>query len=170
MGHERKMAGLLEGLIQDHQDLRRRLTALSMPLESGPVKASGRLDAAAIERLRDMERVIRDELKAHEVLEERFVQSLLKETGGGYSLRMDEIRLDRESILDAISILQSLTRLEEGVDAYFVRLAVDSVSYNLERHFEREESDVFPFLRRLLFSSADSRAARIDPGQEMVDG
>lgn len=150
--------GLLERLLKDHEELRRRIAGMTDLVRRDASCGAEPVDPAVAGRLAEMEGLLARELEAHEALEERFMKETLRETGAEGAALVRAIKLDHESIHEVFRILDALTCLREGVSAYSLRFAVSSLAHNLERHLDYEEKSVFPLMRRLL------SAARLEAG------
>lgn len=139
---------LIDTLLRDHEELRRRVSALSALLCAEECSGMRRIGPEVARRLAEMEALLTAELNAHEALEERFVAEALREAGREGESLLQVLRSDHESIREVFRVLSALTSLGEGVSAYSVSFAVSSLAHALERHLECEEKKAFPLMRK----------------------
>lgn len=139
---------LIDTLLRDHEELRRRVSAMSALLCAEECSGMRRIGPEVARRLAEMERLLTAELNAHEALENRFVSEALKEAGEEGESLLRVLQSDHESIREVFRVLSALTSLGEGVSAYSVRFAVSSLAHALERHLECEEKKAFPLMKK----------------------
>lgn len=151
--------GLLGCLLEDHEELRRSMAAMTELLRADECSGARRIGPATAQRLLEMECRMTSDLKAHETLENRFVDEALKEAGEEGEALLQTIKCDHESVREVFRILSALTSLGEGVSAYSIRFALSSLAHNLERHLDYEEKKAFPLMTR--FMSAVPRESRL---------
>lgn len=135
-------------LVEGHQALRLRLSEMSR-LVSGDSVSRDRLGPEAARRLREIERDLSDELRAHEAAENReVIEALLRGGGPGESVAA-ALSAQHEEIHGIFRILGALARVAGTESAYAIQFTLANVAARLERHFEYEEREALPLLRRL---------------------
>lgn len=135
-------------LLEQHAGLRRRLAELEAML--GPGGDAGWDDCSDCDMAR-FQSTFKDflaDLRSHEATETRALGRVLEEPGPGRREKRAAFAKSHEALDHLVKLLGVEATVDHGRHVYSVRHIVARVRDELESHLAREESEIFPLLRR----------------------
>ena len=148
-----RLHGVLQELLQDHKELRRRMKDIQDYLQKVGFSNGDRLGKTAGEELYLMQKALSEAIKAHERKEERLMAATLAKPGAAAEALLKTVEGDHKTLDCLLQILDSMSDLRDQHTTYAIRFTAHSLAYALERHLDYEEKNVFPLVARTLSSA-----------------
>jgi iron-sulfur cluster repair protein YtfE (RIC family) len=138
----------IKSLIEEHAALRRLMKGIESVI--GAQRGVGWDDQAFCEMaaLRAAQQRFHDELKDHEIKEERLIDAMLRDCPAERTALEASIRRTHVSLEGMTALLGTLSGICDGTHVYAVRTMAERLREDLEAHLKYEEDVLFPYLAR----------------------